>query len=210
MGVAAAVDGGDVKMDIKEIMNSVRGFDAESLYNSFLGLPPQQQTMAIGGSALALLLMLVLPISIAAGKLGSLESRIAEARTGVDAMVTEVQRYQTLQQEKEAIEGVFKRQSGDFLMTVIEKIAADTEVKAEQLQKKPPVSEDIYEEERASFVVQSVPLEQLVKVLHALESSPQKIIQIKELIVKPVYGNRAVLNAEFREVSTYKLVTEEK
>jgi len=197
-------------MDLKDTIQSLRRFDLESLFNTFLGLPPRQQTTALVGIGVALLLIVVLPVSIAAGRLGSLEKQIAEAREGVDTVVTEIQRYQELKTRLEGIEGIFKRQSADLLLTVIERIGSEAGVTVEQLSKKPAVVEENYEEERASFQLKKIALPQLVKFLNLLESSPQKIVRIKELITKPVYGNRKLLNAEFREVAAYKLVQEEK
>lgn len=195
-------------MAIRDTIAAMRRFDLDALYNSFLGLPPRHQTIAMAVSGVTLLLLLILPISLASGRLGTLEAEIAEAQQQIETAVTQIQQYRAARSRQTAIEQRFKQQATDSLLTVIQRLAGEAGVTVDNPAERGRESFDIYEEEMARFHVKSVPLDQLIKFLHQLESSTQRIIRVKELIITPVYGNRQLLNAEFKEIAAYRLVGE--
>lgn len=197
-------------MTAREVFDNVRRFDLEALFNSFLGLSPQQQTTALVGIAVALVLMLVLPLSIATGQLGGLEDEIAQAEEKINTVVTDVQRYRAVRQRLDAVEGVYRQQTADSLLTVVQRIASEAGLTPAMLNERVPESQEFFEEEKVGFHVKSVTLEQLVKFVHLLESSRQRMMRIKALVVAPVYGNRQLLNAEFKELAAYRLAAEGK
>ncbi|MBI2343236.1 MAG: type II secretion system protein M [Deltaproteobacteria bacterium] len=197
-------------MAVADIMNALRRVDLNALYNTFLGFSPRQQTVVLAGGGLTILLILILPISIAAGKLGSLESQIVETQDQIDTVIHDIQGYKDVQERLQAIEQQFRQQTGESLLTLIQGIASQMNLSAERPAERGRESYEYYEEEMVSFHLKAVPLEQLVKFLHAVESARQRIVRIKEIIIAPVYGNRQLLNAELNEVAAYRLVAEEK
>jgi hypothetical protein len=197
-------------MALADILNSVRHIDLEGLYNTFLGLHPRQQTIALVGCGVGLLLILVLPISIAAGKLGGLEEDIAKTQAQIDTAVEKIQQYAKRKKELDRLEQQFTSQSGDSPLTVIQRIASDMGIKAERPAEKGKEPLEFYEEEKVSFHLRGVDLEQVVNFLHKLETSTQRIMRAREVIIAPEYGNRSELKAELKEVAAYRLVAEGK
>lgn len=197
---------------LKELLNAVRRFDIEAIYNTFLGLPPRQQTIALASVGALLVVILILPLSVASSHLRGLEKRIAGAQQQIETTVADVRHFSTLQAELKHMEERFQRQSNESLLTVIQRIAGEVGVTAERPAERGRESLEFYEEEKVSFYLKGVPLEQIVKFLHRLESATERIIRVKELVIAPVYGNRQYLNAEFKEVAAYRLVaaTEER
>lgn len=195
-------------MALQDTMSAIRRLDVDALYNSFLGLPPRHQTITLAVGAVVLLLLLILPISLASGRLGTLEGEIAEAQQQIETVVTQIQQYRAARNRLTTIEQRFKQQATDSLLTVIQRLAGEAGVTVDNPAERGRESFDIYEEEMARFHLKSVPLDQLVTFLHQLESSTQRIIRVKELIITPVYGNRQLLNAEFKEIAAYRLVGE--
>jgi len=61
----------------------------------------------------------------------------------------------------------------------------------------------LYKEELVEVKMQGVALEQLVRYLHQVESSPQ-LLKIKRLDIRPRPDNRQILNVTFR-VSAFTL-----
>ncbi|MBI4365934.1 MAG: hypothetical protein HY543_03865, partial [Deltaproteobacteria bacterium] len=55
---------------------ALRQLSLESLYNTFLGLPPRHQTFWLVGVIAAAVLILVVPLSLASAKLGRLDEKI--------------------------------------------------------------------------------------------------------------------------------------
>jgi general secretion pathway protein M len=70
---------------------------------------------------------------------------------------------------------------------------------------KPTVStpSEVYNEESVEVKMEGVTLEQLVRYLYQIETSPQ-LLKIKKLDIKPRYDNRQILTATFR-VSAFTL-----
>lgn len=194
---------------LKELLTALRRFDVEAIYNTFLGLPPRQQTIALVSVGAIALLVLVLPLSLASSHLGGLEDRIAQAQQHIETTVTDVRQFTALQGDLKRLEERFQRQSSESLLTLIQRIAGDVGVTAERPAERGRESLEFYEEEKVSFYLKGVPLEQLVQFLHKLENATERIIRIKELVVAPVYGNRQFLNAEFKEVAAYRLAAAE-
>ena len=58
---------------------SLNRLNLEALYNTFLGLTPREQTFALIGAGVALLIVVGLPVSLASSKLSSLEEAIEKA-----------------------------------------------------------------------------------------------------------------------------------
>lgn len=195
-------------MDLRDWLPKGQRFDLEALYNTFVGLTSRQQLFVGGGVLGVLVVALVLPVMVAGAYLGGLQDDIAVARRQVDKVVQLVQRYQQARTRFTAASQVFQQQSGDTILPAIKRIAEEGGVTLEGRTERGRESFDIYEEEKASFNVKGVTVEALVKLLHAVESSKQRIMRVRELIVAPVYGNRQLLNAEFKEVAAYRLVEE--
>lgn len=195
-------------MDLRDWLPKGQRFDLEALYNTFVGLTPRQQLLTGLGVLGALVVALVLPVMVATAYLGGLQADIAQARKQVEKVVQLVQRYQAARARVTAASLVFQQQSGDTILPAIKRIAEEGGVTLEGRTERGRESFDIYEEEKASFNVKGVNVETLVKLLHAVESSTQRIMRVRELIIAPVYGNRQLLNAEFKEVAAYRLVEE--
>ncbi len=194
---------------MRELLNALRRFDVEAIYNTFLGLQPRQQTIALASVAGMLVLMLVLPLSLANSHLNGLEERIAQAQQQIETAVGDVRQYSGLQGTLRRLEERFQRQTNESLLTLIQRIAGEVGVNAERPAERGRESSEFYEEEKVSFYLKSVPLEQLVQFLHRLENNRERIIRIKELVIAPVYGNRQMLNAEFKDVAAYRLARSE-
>lgn len=188
----------------------MKHFDTQTIYNTFLGLQPRQQTIALIGVGGLLFLLLLLPLFVTTSYLGGLEEDLTVAEEQLGSVVGDVQQYRSLQKDIQSIERAFKRQTNDSLLTIVQRLASEINITAERLSEKGRESEEFYETEKVSFYVGGVTLDQLVQLLHKIESSTQRIMKVRELVVKPTYGNRQLLNAEFKELAAYRLVTEGK
>ncbi len=195
---------------MRDFFNNLRRLDIESIYNTFVGLPPQQQTIALVGTIVAVLLLTILPISLAGSQLGALETDVTHAQKRIDDAVVEITKYNEAKNRMTQIEQQFARQSGESLLAVIPRLATAAGVTSETPTEGLPESFDVYEVEKVSFTVPSAPLDQVVKFIYQLESNPQRIIRINKLKITPSYQSRTQLKAEFREVSAYKLVGQAK
>ena len=74
----------------------LKRFNFETLYNTFLGLNPREQMIALGGAAAGLLLLVGLPLSLASAKLGSLEEQIREGSEKQMEIARRMEQYQQI------------------------------------------------------------------------------------------------------------------
>ncbi len=77
----------------------------DELYSNFSGFNSQQRAFAVGGVILALLIIVVLPISCASSKLTKMEKQIVNHESDVTKIVEKIAEYQVLEQQLKLIEG---------------------------------------------------------------------------------------------------------
>lgn len=200
-----------MSVSLRDILPNLKRFDAETLLNTFLGLAPREQIVA-GVSALGVLVLIfIVPLAIANSFLGGFEEDIAAAQERMNKGVQLIQQYNQVRASTQNFEQLFTAQSADSIITAIQRVANDAQITLQ-----PPPAErgkesfDIYEEEKAGFKLKGTTLEQTVKLLQGLEGATQRIMRVRELVLSPTYGNRQQLDAEFKDVTAYRLVGEEK
>lgn len=188
---------------------TLQRINLESLYNTFVGLPARQQTMALVGAIVGALLIVVLPLSLAAGKLHGLETEISSTRTKMGEMAREIDQYNKVRAKKVALETFLKSGFDASIAATLEAIGTQAEMKehVDALKEKPVVPSEIYDEVSVEVKVSRVTLQQLVGYLHKIENAPNKVLRIKRIEVRARFDNRHLVDATF-EVASYKLTQE--
>lgn len=195
-------------MATNDIIGALRRFDFDALFNTFLSMPPKQQTITLAVGGVLIFVFTVVPFFVVMSHLSGLEDDIAQHQEQMNSAIQNIHAFRQVEAELGALEKHFAQQSADSLLTVVKRVAEDSEVRAENSAGKGEEENEIFKEERLRFHVKQVELPQLVKFLHELESTTQRIIRVKKVKVTPVYGNRTLLNADFSEVSAYSLVAD--
>ncbi len=185
-------------------------FNIEDLYNAFSGLEERQQILTVIAAIIAVLLLLVMPVSCASSKLSSMEKSYDkgnEDRAGFKAKIME---YQSLQGELEAMKKKLVVVGAKGSMnTVIEGLGNEAGV-GSNIEKLKPInlgSTDYFEEDGLEATVSNVNLDQLVGFLYRLENYNEAPLRVKKLTIKAKYNRRDQLTANIT-ISTLKLKTE--
>jgi hypothetical protein len=190
------------KISLKERLN------LEELYNQFLGLDPQQRTLAVVGLAVILLLIIIIPISCASSSLSKLEKRVTGHAKNMDDLVGKLQEYQSLQGRMKLVEDQWASRSAVSLSTTLENLSAQSglDKNIDNIKEQPPTmgDKDILEEHLADVRLSRAPLASALDYLYKIESLPNAGLKIKKLQMKPRYDNRQLFDLSF-EVSTYVL-----
>lgn len=186
---------------------NIRQFKLESLYNAYFGMSPKEQTIALGVSAVVLVLLVVLPVVIASSRIGRLEKELEQGQKQFKEVVRTIESYQ---QRKAELSGMQQALAGGFdaqLSTTIESIADKNGMKEliDSLKAKSTAPSDLFEEASVDVRLKKVTLQPLIDFLYAIEHDPEKMLHIKNLGIKPRFDNKQELDVTLT-VSSYKLL----
>ncbi|MFA4875540.1 MAG: hypothetical protein WC690_09410, partial [bacterium] len=76
----------------------------ESLYNAYFGMSPREQTAALGAAAIALILIVVLPVWIASSRIGKLEQEVGQGKRQFKDVVRTIESYNARKAELEGLQ----------------------------------------------------------------------------------------------------------
>ncbi len=181
-------------------------FNFETLYNTFLGLQPREQLISLVVAGVLLILIVIVPISLASGRLSKMESSISSGREQINDVVREIGEYNKARSQLNAIESQLKSGLDTSISTTLENLASQAGMKenVDSLKEKPLVPSDIFDEASVDVRISRVTLPQLVDFLYKVEGEKTRVLRIKQLQLKPRYDNKKLLDASF-QVSTFKL-----
>ncbi|MBM3222934.1 MAG: type II secretion system protein M [Candidatus Tectomicrobia bacterium] len=174
--------------------------------NFWRNLQPRERFFLAGaGGVLVVFLLFKLVIDPLFKHSADLDRQIVAARRQLTELRTMQQEYQRQKSVVDSINSQLKKQQNFAIFSRLEELAGQTGIRNKILHMKPTVStpSEVYNEESVEVRMEGVTLEQLVRYLHSVESSPQ-LLKIKRLEMKPRFDNRQILTATFR-VSAFTL-----
>lgn len=179
----------------------------ESLYNAYFGMGPREQTFALVGAAVILVLVIVLPIVVATSKISRLERDLNQGNRQFRDVMRAIDSYNG---KKAELTGLQQSLSGGYdssLSTTIESIAEKNGMKdqIDSLKAKATAPSDLIEESAVDVRLRRVELKPLIDFLYAIENDPDKMLRIKALNVKPRFDNKKQLDVSLT-VSTYRFL----
>lgn len=169
--------------------------------NFFWNLQQRERILVICATLAVLgTLVFVLLIDPLLQRSALLDRQIVSATRQLADMQSLQRDYARQQSVVERINVQLQQQQKNFAMfSRLEELAGQTGIRDKILYMKPTVSppNDIYNEESVEIKMEGVTLEQLIRYLHQIESSPQ-LLKIKRLYLKPRLDNRQILSVIFR------------
>lgn len=194
-------------MNLKFGNLSLDRLKVSNLYSAYFGMNPREQTIALIAAGVVLILIIVMPVVVASGRIGKLENDVADGKRQIKDIMRTLESYE---QKKTMLAETQQTLSGGFdssLSSTIETMAESSGIKdkIDTLKEKPASQSDILDENSVDVKLKKVSLEELAKFLFAIEHEPQKVLRLKQLSVKTRFDNKQDLDATFT-VSTYKLL----
>lgn len=180
-----------------------------SLYNLFLGLPPERQTLALIGSAVIAIFIVLLPVSLASGKIGKMQQHLEQSKQAMGNIVYEIEDYGRKRDRLEMMQSSLKKGFDTALSTTLEGLASRAGIKEniESIKEKPVVPTELFDESVAEVKLSKVTLPQMIDFLYSIEYDKDKLLRVKELRVRSRFDNTQQFDVSF-EVSTYRLQQE--
>lgn len=196
-------------MALKDKYSFLERLNIGSLYNTFLGLPPKQQTLAIVAVAVMLGFIVLLPISLASGKIGKMDKQLKKNREDMGNIVAEIEEYNSMRDKLKEIETSLESGFDTALSTTLESLAAKAEIKdnIESIKERPVVPSELFDESIVDVRISKVTLDQLINFIYSIEYDRTKILRVKELRMRTRFDNAQLFDVSF-QVSTYRLQRE--
>lgn len=193
-------------MSLKSKYVILERFNIETLYNTFLGLQPKEQIIALIVAGVLLVLVVIMPISLAGSKISGLEKTLSTGREQINDVVREIGDFNREKAKLTSVEAQLKSGFDTSISTTLENLATQSGLKesVESLKERPLVPSDIFDEASIDVRIARTTLPQLVDFLYKIESEKAKVLRIKQMQIKPRYDNKKLIDASF-QVSTFKL-----
>jgi len=151
-------------------------------------------------------LIVILPISLASSKIGSLEKSISTGRDKINDVARELEEYNRSRSRLSSVESQLRSGFDTSIATTIENFASQSGIKenVDSIKERATVPSEIYDEATVDVRISRVTLEQLVDFLYKIESDKSRVLRIKQIQMKPRYDNKKLIDVSF-QVSTFKL-----
>ena len=186
---------------------NLKKLSPESVYNAYFGMSPREQTFALVGAAVALVLIIVLPVVVASSRIGKLEREVEEGKKQFRGIMRSIDSYNAKKAELASLQQALSGGYNTSISTTMESLAEKHGMKEniDSLKAKVAPPSDIYEEQSVDMRFKRVMLEPLVSFLYDVENDPGKLLRIKSINVKPRFDNKRELDVSLT-ISTYRLL----
>ncbi len=186
---------------------SISSLKLDTLYNVYLGMNPREQTIALVAAIVVVLLVLILPVTVASSRISKLEDDANRGRGQIREVMRAIEGYD---EKKVELEQLQKMVGGGFdssISTTLETLAEKNEIKdkIDSLKERAAAPSEIFDEASVDVRLKKVTLQQLITYLHAIENNPNTLLRLKKLSIKSRFDNKQELNTSFT-VSTYRLL----
>lgn len=179
----------------------------ESLYNAYFGMGPREQTFALVGAAIVVVLIIVLPIFVATSRINRLEKDLTEGKRQFRDVMQAIDSYNAKKTELSVLQQTLSGGYDSSISTTIESIADKNGMKdqIDSLKAKATAPSDLIEESAVDVRLRRVELKPLIDFLYAIENDPDKMLRVKSLNIKPRFDNKKQLDVSLT-VSTYRFL----
>lgn len=196
-------------MSLKSRYSFLERLNVDAIYSKFLGLPPQQQTIAIVASAALLLLIIILPISMASGKIGSMERALKENREAMDKIADVIDNYSEIQKSYEQMEKTLESGFDSALSSTVDSIATKKmNLDVKSIKPVGSVPSEFLDESSVDVSITKATLPQIIDLLYVLEYDKNKVLRINDINLKTRFDDKKLFDVRM-QVSTYKLAKKE-
>lgn len=186
---------------------SVERLKLDALYNIYLGMNSKEQTVAMVVAGIVVLLVIILPVTLASSRIGKLEESAGRGREQIREVMRSIEVYDgrraQLRQLQELIGGGFDSSLSTTLETLAEKNGIKENI--DSLKEKAVAPSEIFDEASVDVRIKRISLEKLIEYLQEIENNNNSLLRLKKLSIKKRFDNQQELDVTFT-VSTYRLL----
>lgn len=188
---------------------SLRKLNFENLYMFYTGRSPRDRLVLGVVAGLAALLILIMPLSMLSGKVGSLKKSITQTQKKLGEVLEKVQEYEVKRTELDSLQKKIGTGGGSITATIDSLVEqSDLKNNIDAFQENPVRRGELFIESPISVELKNVTLEQLTDFLYSVESYPGRLMRVRSLQIKPRYAARNYLDVKM-EIAGISLTGEE-
>lgn len=186
---------------------NIKDLRLDRIYNAYFGMSPREQTFALVGAIVVVVLVVVLPVFVASSRISRLERDLAQGRRQFRDVMRTIDAYNGRRAELAGLQQMLAGGYDSSISTTIESIAEKNGLKdqIDSLKAKATAPSDLFEESAVDVRLKRVELKPLVDFLYAIENDPEKMLRIKTLNMKPRFDSKKLIDVSFT-VSTYRFL----
>lgn len=186
---------------------NIKDLKLERIYNAYFGMSPREQTFALVGAIVVVVLVVVLPVFVASNRISRLEKDLAQGRMQFRDVMRTIDSYNGRRAELAGLQQMLAGGYDSSISTTIESIAEKNNMKdqIDSLKAKATAPSDLFEESAVDVRIRRVELKPLIDFLYAIENDPEKMLRIKTLNMKPRFDSKKLVDVSFT-VSTYRFL----
>lgn len=179
----------------------------QNLYNTYLAMMPREQTISLVAAAVILVLVVILPVMVASGKISKLQRSIDEGNNQLKNITREIDDLNASKAQLKEVEAMLAGGFDASVSTTLETLAGKVGIKdrIDSLKEKPAAASDLFDEASVDVRLKKVTLNELLDYIYSIEQNPEKLLRLKKLEIKPRYDNKKEFDVAF-QVSTYRLL----
>jgi Sec-independent protein translocase protein TatA len=186
---------------------NIKDLKLERIYNAYFGMSPREQTFALVGAIVVVVLVVILPVYVASNRISRLERDLAQGRRQFRDVMRTIDVYNGHRAELAGLQQTLAGGYDSSISTTIEAIAEKNNMKdqIDSLKAKATAPSDLFEESAVDVRIRRVELKPLIDFLYAIENDPEKMLRIKTLNMKPRFDSKKLVDVSFT-VSTYRFL----
>ena len=193
-------------MALKTRYSPLQQFSLANVFNSYADLSSRSRAVALVVVTLLLMIVLGLPISLVTGRITGLKKEITSVQKGYLQVSEKVEAYKEMKSAITAIEEKYGRPLGGSLSSRVENLAKQLELKVD-IREKPNQETEFLEVNSVEVRLNQASLNEVIQLIHDLESDKLTPMQIRRLQLKTKGTNRQQMDASF-DVATFTLKKE--
>lgn len=184
----------------------------DAVYNRFLGLPPDRQTIMLVVVGLVLLFVILLPISLASSKISRMERNLRENRAAMGRIVDVIDNYNAMSRRYATMKTALETGYVEQLKSTIAELAEKAGVTIDNYgrETKDEVRSELLSESYMDIRPDKSTLPQIIDFLYSIEYAPNKVLRVNEFSMKKRFDDPKLFDISKMKVSTFKIVQETK
>ncbi len=186
---------------------SLESLKVENLYNTYLGMNSREQTMALVGAIVVLVLIIILPVTIASSRISRLDRDVVQGHRQLKDIMRAIESYEQRRAELAQTQQLLSGGFDSSISSTLESLAERNDIKdrIDSLKEKASAPSEIYDESSVDVRLKRVSLPKLIDYLYAIENDPDKLLRLKKLTIKSRFDKKQELDVSFT-VSSYRLL----
>lgn len=184
-------------MSVLERLGIDNKINLDDLYNRFLGLEKEQQTLVMVGLGVVVILLLSLPVYVVSSQLGKTEKQYRKVAEKASQFYALVDDYHDIQKDVDVQKKNSESLGIDPLRKILDEVSKNLNIDPKKMNLKTisPVPSSLYTELSKDVTVSSIGFDEMVQLVAQLTQYKGARLHIKKLVAQADQKNRQMMKS---------------